>query len=52
MADIQMCKDQECPMKRKCYRFTATPNEWQWYLDPSVRKGDKCEDLWDNKGRK
>jgi hypothetical protein len=30
MADISMCEGQGCPLKEKCYRFTAPKNEhWQ-----------------------
>ena len=25
MPDISMCQGGDCPMKEKCYRFTATP---------------------------
>jgi hypothetical protein len=29
MADIQMCQDNECPKRSKCYRYTAKPT-WYW----------------------
>jgi len=29
MPDIAMCKGLDCPKKEKCYRFTATPSEYQ-----------------------
>ena len=30
--DISMCKDEECPRRNECYRFTATPDpRWQCY---------------------
>lgn len=32
MADITKCSNVDCPIKKRCYRFTATPNEyWQSY---------------------
>lgn len=47
-----MCLDHECPMKLKCYRYTAPVNEYrQSYFTDSPRKGDECTDFWDNKGR-
>lgn len=27
MADITMCVGTGCPLRDKCYRYTATPNE-------------------------
>ena len=34
MPDIAMCLNSECPLKEKCYRFTATPDKyWQAYSD-------------------
>lgn len=32
MADITMCRDQNCPVKEKCYRFTANPGMMQSYF--------------------
>ena len=29
MADITMCKGLECPVKEKCFRFTAKANEYR-----------------------
>lgn len=38
MADISMCVDEKCPMRKSCYRFMAKPNELlQSYL-MSIRK--------------
>lgn len=37
MADITMCNNKTCDNREKCYRFTATPNEWRqsyFYKDP------------------
>lgn len=28
MPDIAMCKGDNCPLKRTCYRFTAKPSEY------------------------
>lgn len=33
MADISKCYGGECPLKEKCYRFTAPENEqWQAFF--------------------
>lgn len=42
MPDIAMCKDDTCSLHDKCYRFTATPSEYQYWFD-SPRKDDECE---------
>jgi hypothetical protein len=31
MADITMCKNETCPMKNRCYRYTAIPSDYQSY---------------------
>lgn len=46
MADITMCKDQECPAKETCKRFTATPSMLQSYFAESPRQETKCEMYW------
>jgi hypothetical protein len=47
MPDISMCENQECPSKKKCYRFIAKPNSlWQAYADFKPKKDKKkCEDF-------
>lgn len=53
MADITMCVDNECPMRDRCYRYTAKADEkYQSYADFGRGRGDKhCEMFWDNKNR-
>ena len=49
MSDISMCKNDKCPFKEDCYRYTATPNNWsQSYSSFIIIKG-KCEYFWSNK---
>ena len=32
MPDMQMCKNEDCPKKNKCFRYIAEPNKhWQAY---------------------
>lgn len=32
MSDISMCEGTNCPVKEKCHRFTAKPDEYQSYF--------------------
>ncbi len=44
MADITMCRDEECTLKETCYRFKAVVNEYrQSYFSEPV-KNEKDED--------
>lgn len=46
MPDIAMCSGDGCPLKEKCYRFTAKPSEYQSYFaDPPIKDG-KCDHYW------
>lgn len=40
MPDISMCTGGDCPMKDKCYRFTATPDEHRqaYFQTPPFKK--------------
>jgi len=41
MPDISMCKNEECIIKDKCYRYTAIPNPYfQTYAGFQPTKGD------------
>lgn len=41
-----MCTGEKCPMKDKCYRFTAEPDIYQSYFAKPPIKGKKCEYQW------
>jgi len=45
--DISMCSGVGCPVKKKCYRYTANPTpHWQAYFTrPPITK-DGCEYFW------
>ena len=47
MADITKCKGTNCPVKEKCYRFTAKSDEilQSYFLKPPIKYG-KCEKFW------
>ena len=50
MPDISMCEGGDCPSKHECYRFTATPDSYQAYMDFNAkRQGEKCDsflEIW------
>ena len=38
-----MCQNELCPLKDKCKRYLATPNEyWQSYFAPKNEPNDNC----------
>lgn len=49
MADIAMCKDDECPSKSNCYRFLAKPAEMLQTIGEFGRKPgeSKCSYYWE-----
>lgn len=50
MADITMCKGIGCPLKKKCYRYTASVNPyWQSFFNiiPYNKKDKSCDEFWD-----
>ena len=48
MPDITMCEGNDCPLKERCYRFTATPNEYRqaYFVDPPYID-DECTYFWE-----
>jgi len=42
MPDVAMCEDKNCPSRDGCYRFKATPGEWQTYADFQRGDQEKC----------
>jgi len=46
MADITKCKGFYCPIKEKCYRFTAQPSQVQSYFMEIPIKDGKCDMYW------
>jgi hypothetical protein len=47
MADITKCKGDGCPIKEKCYRFTAIADEYQSYFGNPPIKDGKCDMYWE-----
>lgn len=52
MPDITMCKDNDCPKKEECHRFTAISDKMQSYFLQTPRKGKECVYYWPNKPNK
>lgn len=50
MADITMCSGQDCPMRDRCYRFTAPKNDWRqsFFFNPPIKEDKTCDHFWDN----
>ena len=50
MADITMCVGTNCPLKKACYRHTATQSKYQSFFVeiPYEKETEKCEHFWQN----
>ena len=48
MPDISMCINPNCSLSSHCYRFMATPDQWQSFLilDQTVKTEEDCEHFW------
>ena len=38
-----MCKNQDCPLRKSCYRFMAEPDTYQWYTLYHPDEKGKCD---------
>lgn len=54
MPDITMCVNNECPLRKYCYRYLAVPDQWQSYsffIPKEILhfsgKTTKCDYFWD-----
>ena len=45
MPDYQMCSEEKCKSKKKCWRYMAKPCKWQAYGDPENFDGKKCDNF-------
>ena len=45
-----MCSGENCPMKERCYRFTAPKNDWRqsFFVNPPIKEDKTCDQFWDN----
>lgn len=47
MPDITQCADDECPRHKNCYRYMATPDEFQSFFGERVMNEDgSCDYYW------
>lgn len=44
MSDITKCLNEDCPIKEKCYRWTAIASEWQSYAEFKHDEETGCDD--------
>jgi len=53
MSDITCCQGEWCPMKEKCYRYTARKDEYMqtYFTEPPI-KDWQCEYFWDTEDKK
>ena len=50
MPDISMCKGGSCELKDNCYRYKATPSDYQsWFANPPFESIFECDYFWDMK---
>jgi len=48
MPDITMCDNDECTLKKQCYRFMARPTKgWQAYSNFEQGENGKCQYYWE-----
>lgn len=52
MPDISMCLNKNCPLRMKCYRYTAIPDDWQSFCGFAPDQTGKCDYFWDNAGKR
>jgi hypothetical protein len=53
MPDITMCHGNDCPLKTKCYRYTAYADPYGQSIFTEIHYNDgKCKHFWDNKGKR
>ena len=52
MSDISKCSGKDCPLKERCYRYTAKSDKYmQSYIAPKYEDGE-CENYWESKNLK
>jgi len=51
MPDITKCKNEQCPLRESCYRFTCKPDpDWQAYTIFEPDKNGECSFFWPVQG--
>lgn len=49
MADITMCKGNNCPLKNNCQRYIAKASTYQSYFVDPPYIDDECDMFWEIK---
>jgi hypothetical protein len=53
MSDITKCANSDCPLKKRCYRYTSESSDHQSFAcfkyDDNI---NSCENFWDNSYKK
>lgn len=50
MPDISLCSNNNCPLRKGCYRATAIPSDFlQSYTVFNLNEDGTCNWFWDNK---
>jgi phosphatidylinositol kinase/protein kinase (PI-3 family) len=51
MADITMCKGNNCKLSSNCYRYKATQDEYRqsWFVKEPNTTENECEYYWEYK---
>lgn len=48
MPDISMCPGTDCPKKETCYRFMATPSDYQsYFIHSPIKEDGECDHYWE-----
>jgi hypothetical protein len=48
MADITMCKGDDCPKRDNCYRFTAKESSFlqSYFISSPIEEDGNCNQYW------
>lgn len=46
MVDLAMCKNEDCPVKKSCYRYLAKPDSYQSYFTGIKATEEGCDVYW------
>ncbi len=52
MTDITKCLNESCPIKHKCYRWTAPASDWQSIADFKPNDDGTCDNLYERNNYK
>ena len=47
MPDIAKCWNDTCPVRKRCYRWTSPPSEYQSYAYFNEEGKEECDYFWE-----